>query len=267
MKLLFQILFFFFCAQSSSAQNKLDSINRLINNATSDTQRINLTVEKIHLLENSDLDAAIILGNKTIEEAKTIGYKKGEADTRMMLSFGYCFKGDYATAKENLDAAGILLSQVKDSASLAKMYDNYGIMYSMQAKYDTAHIFYQKAIAIAQLQPDKALVSTICINIAIAYQQQSNYPQALAYYQKALTVSEQINDLEGEAYLHLNMAITFTLLDDTTRAVQSFFTAVNLAKKLNLKVVEAYAYANLAGLYGDMNKFNESMILELKLPR
>ena len=264
MKLLFQILFFFFCAQSSSAQNKLDSINHLISNATSDTQRINLLVEKINLLENSDLDAAIILGNKTIEEAKAIGYKKGEADTRMMLSFGYCFKGDYAAAKENLDIAGILLSQVKDSASLAKMYDNYGIMYSMQAKYDTAHIYSQKAIAIAQLQPDKALVSTICINIAIAYQQQSNYPQALAYYQKALTVSEQINDLEGEAYLHLNMAITFTLLDDTTRAVQSFFTAVNLAKKLNLKVVEAYAYANLAGLYGDMNKFNEQYDFGIK---
>ena len=264
LKVLFQIFFFLFCIAFSHAQNKVDSLNRLISKAKSDTQRINLTLEKFHALFNSNLDSAIILGNKTIQEAKAIGYKNGEAKARIALAIGYCFKGEYAMAKENLDISQKILSQIVDSATLAKMYGNYGVMYGMQSKYDSAHMFYKKAIAIAQMQPDKAFLSVVLENTAIAYQQQSNYPQALVYYQKALTISEQINDTEGEAYLNLNMATAFEQIDDTARALQYFFKAVNLAQKLNLKAVESYACANLSSLYGGMNKFKEEYDFGMK---
>ncbi len=264
MKTSILICLLFLSGFSYSQSNKIDSLNRLIAKATSDTQRINLTVAKIKLLWSINLDSAIVLSNKTIAETKHLNYRKGEANVRIALASVYCFKGNYIAAKENLDSSKQILNEVKDVSALPNMYDSYGVMYSMQNKFDTSHLFYEKAIAAATLKNDKSILSTIFQNNAIAYQQQSNYPQALLYYQKALKISEQLNDEDGEAYIYLNIAITYNTLDDTARAEQSYFKAVNLAKKLNLKNVEAYAYANLSALYADKKQFAEQYSFGIK---
>ncbi|MGH2649158.1 MAG: tetratricopeptide repeat protein, partial [Ginsengibacter sp.] len=171
------------------------------------------------------------------------------------LAGDYCFTGEYATAKNNLDTSKAILSNLNDSLLLEKMYNVYGMTYSMQNKFDTSHTFYKKALEIAQLLNDKSELSTILQNDAIAYQQESNYSQALINYQNALKVCEQINDEKGQAFIYLNIAITYTTLDENKRAEQSYFKAIELAKKLNLKNVEAYGYANLSSLYADINDF------------
>lgn len=253
-----------FSCFSYSQSNKIDSINRLITKASSDTQRINLMVSKIGLLGPINLDSAISLANKIIEDARRINYKKGEANARISLGSYYCFKGLFIRAKENLDTSKQLLIQIKDSSAFAKMYDNYGVMYSMQNKYDSSHLFYDKAIAAATLEGDKEMLSTIFQNYAIAYQQQSNYPQALSFYQKALHISEETNDEENEAYIYLNIAITYNTLDDNARAEQSYFKAIDLAKKLDLKNVETYAYANLSSLYEGLKRYKEQYDFGMK---
>ena len=236
---------------------KVDSLNRLISKSTSDTQRINLKIEKLTVLSNINLDSAIAFANKVIDEAQKINYKKGEVNARMRLAGNYCFTGEFELAKKNLDASKEILSHITDSLALAGMYYRYGMMYSMQNKFDTSHEFYNKALDIARLQSDKGLLSTIYQNNAIAYQQQSNYPQALKNYQNALSAAEQINDEEGEAYIYLNIAITYNTLSDNKRAEQFYLKAVDLAKKLDLKNVLAYSYSNLASLYSDMENYSK----------
>ena len=266
-RLLKTILFFIFILSSFAAhtQNKtIDSLSFLISKAASDTQRINLIVQKVIALSNFNIDSAIILGKKNIEEATAINYKKGEVNTRVSIAFAYCFKGEYPAAEENLNISRQILSTLTDSAALGKMYDGYGVMYSMQNKYDTALPFYEKAITIAGLNNNLSLLRTACTNMAIAYQQQSQYPKALEYYQKALKAAEKEKDEEGEAYILLNMAITFTIINDSSRAEQLFLKSIDLAKKLELKIVEAYAYSNLSSLYSDMGKFKEQYDFGMK---
>ncbi len=265
MKSIIQMFCLLFLAYTSYAQsNKTDSLNHLINKATSDTQKINLKNEKLQTLSSGNLDSAIAFGHNVINEAQKIKYKKGEAKARITVAGDYCFSGDYITAKAYLDTVKIILSQVTDSVNLAKMYDTYGIMYSMQNKFDTSHSFYKKAIDILHLQKDKSLLSTVFQNNAIAYQQESNYAQALTNYQNALQVSEQMNDEENEAYIYVNIAITYTSLDENKRAEASFLKAVDLAKKLNLKNVLAYSYANLASLYSDIKDYTKEYNFGMK---
>ena len=236
---------------------KIDSLNSLISKSTSDTQRINLKIEKADALSNINLDSAIVLAKELIGETQKMNYKKGEVKARISLAGEYCFTGEYALAKENLDASKEILSHITDSLSLAGMYYRYGMMFSMQNKFDTSHQFYNKALLIAQRLNDKDLQSTIYQNDAIAYQQQSNYPQALKNYQNALDASEQINDEEGEAYIYLNIGITYNTLGDNIRSEQSYLKAIGLAKKLDLKNVLAYSYSNLASLYGGLGNYSK----------
>ena len=257
------ILLLFSCF-SYSQNKKIDSLDRLIAKAASDTQKVNLAVSKLKILGEINLDSAIALANKTIEKAKRINYKNGEVFARIYLAGDYCFKGVYSEAKENLDVSKQILSQIHDPAALGKMYDTYGFMYAMQNKFDSAHLFYQRAIAAATSINDKLMLSTIFQNNAIAYQQQSNFPQALLYYQKALSISVHLNDEDGEAYIYVNIAITYDYIDDKVRAEQYYLKALGLAKKLNLKNVLAYTYSNLASLYEGLNRFKDQYDFAMK---
>jgi two-component system, NtrC family, sensor kinase len=249
----------------SYAQNKkIDSLNRLINKATSDTQRVNLKIKKIVLLSNENLDSANALAAKTIEEAKHIGYKKGEAIARIRMASNNCYKGNFATAKENLEISNQLLTQLKDSAAISEMYNCYGTMYAMQNKLDSSHFFFDKGIAISTVMKDDEMLSTLFQNNAISFQQQSNYAQSLVNFQKALQIAEKRNDETDKAFIYLNMAITYNQLNDTARSEQSFLKALRFAEKLDLKNVEAYAYANLSALYAGKNRYAEQYSYGMK---
>ena len=252
------------CCCAYSQNNKIDSLNRLIAKATSDTQRINLKVKKIDYLSDINIDSAIGLAIETIEEAKYTGYKKGEATARTRMADNSCYKGDFVAAKENLDISNQLLTQVKDSVNLAYMYNSYGNMYAMQNKFDSSYLFFNKGIAIATLTNNKEDLVSLFRNKAISFQQQSNYAQALVYYQKAIDLAEQTNNETEKAYVYVNMAITYDLLNDTTRAEQSYLKALHFAQKQDLKSVEAYTYANLSTLYTGKKRYAEQYSYGMK---
>jgi two-component system, NtrC family, sensor kinase len=245
-----------FAALGTLAQNKaIDSLNRLIAGATSDSQRINRELAKCRVVGNDNLNSGIALAGSIIAETKKIHYIAGEALARIRIAGDYNFTGKYALARSNLDSTKELLAHDMDSGLLAKMYNIYGTMYSMQNKFDSSHGFFERSIAIARLLGDKDMLSTALQNNAIAYQQGSNYPRALAAYQEALNISEALHDEEGEAYIDVNIAITYGSLDDNRRSEASYLEAIRLAKKLKLKNVLAYSYANLASLYSALNDY------------
>src|SRR4051812_28260995 len=105
MKFLFTVFFITFWLSNSFCQtHKIDSVNTLINKATSDTARINHTNDKIGLLQEVNLDSAIALGKTNLANAQKINYAKGEADCRVKLATNYCFKGYYDSAKTSLES-------------------------------------------------------------------------------------------------------------------------------------------------------------------
>ena len=137
-------------------------------------------------------------------------------------------------------------------------------MYGMQSKYDSAILYLQKAIGIAQRMGDTRLLGTSYHNISISYYMQSNYSQALMYQQRALKFAEEQNDEVLEAKVTMNMGLTYKSMRDTARAEQALLKAVNLAKKSDIRSVELYAYSNLADLYDAENKFKESYEFAMK---
>jgi len=107
----------------SYAQNsQVDSLNRLIAKATTDTAKINLANKKITILSRINIDTAINAAQQTIEEAKKINYKKGEADALLQLATSYCNKGKFEEAHAALETSQGIFKQLKDSAGFGKMY-------------------------------------------------------------------------------------------------------------------------------------------------
>lgn len=265
MKILTAFISLFFLSVTCSAQKKaIDSLDRLINKAVTDTARINLLNKKIIVLSNINIDTAISLGRQTMEESIKINYKKGEGEARIRLASNYCFKGAYTNAAENLNLAETIFSQLKDSFNIARVYAGYGMMYGMQSRYDTAIQYYQQSIAVDERNNNLEDIARSYNNLAISYQMRSDFVRALQYQQKSLKIAEDKHDEAMQARTLLNMGINYTTMGDTARSEQSLLKAVELAKKQHIKNVELYAYSNLASLYETKNNLQRAYDYAMK---
>jgi two-component system NtrC family sensor kinase len=108
--------------------SKLDSLNRLISKASSDTQRINLQLKKAGVLSSNNLDSAIAVHIQLINESKKISYYKGEVDARLGLSGNYAFKGNCKAEQEQLTILEKIIRPSADSLDLASLYSSYGLL-------------------------------------------------------------------------------------------------------------------------------------------
>ena len=258
MKIILVTLYCFLSLETVIAQNKkLDSLDRLIREAASDTDRIKLAMLKMDILGAINLDSAISLGKKTLQTAQQINHYKAELRLRLKLANNYCYKGAYGLAEEQLSFLERFIRPAEDSADFAEFYSTKGMMYGIRSRYDSSIVFYEKVIGIYERTGKTKSLGNPYSNIAIAYQQQSNYPQALLYQQKALEISEKNKDEVQQAYTIMNMGNTFTNMGDSARAEKSYLDAIKLAKKNTLINVELYGYSNLASMYVKQNKWPE----------
>lgn len=234
---------------SVSGQSQIDSLTRLIKNEKSDTARINLLNKKVNWFIENNLDSAAKLGSMNILLAQKYKYLKGEAQARENMATVLSFQGDYVAAERNLKVAEQIYRQSKDQLGMAKLFSDYGMLYGMQAKYDSSVIAFRKAIAFAIRAHNDRVLNRAYQNIAISYQMLSKYSESLLYFQKALRFSERQHDYNSQSYIWLNMGLTYNLMDDINRAELALNKAIALARKEKTLNVEMYAYSNLAGTY------------------
>ena len=248
----------------SAQSNAIDSLDKLINNATSDTARINLLNKKSALLGNINLDSAIAVAKTALQDAIKINYKTGEGVARIRLASNFCFKGDYNGAAENLKAAELIFKPFKDSFYIARLYAAYGMMNGMQSRYDTAIRYYEQSIGIDERHNNNDEIARSYSNIAISYQMRSSFAQALYYQQKALKIAEQRNDEPMQARALVNIGLLYFSLKDFTRAEEALLKSAALAKKNNVKIAELYAYSNLASVYETKQDYKKSYEYAIK---
>jgi two-component system NtrC family sensor kinase len=265
MKPVIAVIVIFICMAQVQAQiAKIDSLDRLISKSTSDTARINLTIQKLFFVTRVNIDSAISLSKRTIEEAKKINYSKGEAGTRVKLAYCYGRKGDYKQAADNLAFAENIYQSLKDSSGLSYTWSGYGMIYGMQGKYDTSIQYLETAIGIAERNNYNEKLAGDYGNIALGYQMRSDFSQALKYQQKALNLAKANNDVMRQASISLNMGTTYSTMEDAPRAEQAYLQAINLAKSHGIKDVELYAYSNLADIYRKQKQLEKSYDYAMK---
>lgn len=247
-----------------SAQNRrIDSLNELISKAKTDTDRIKLNFKKIGIFGRSNLDTAILLGKEQLQNAEKIHYYRGIVMLRNQLANSYIFKGDYSAAKENIH---LLEKFIKpgDSITIAWVYEVKGMMYGVQAKYDSSIFFYNKAILLNERLHNNNELPANYANIAIGYQQLANFPMALKYQQKSLRLAQKMSDRDLEAKTHLNMGLTYGSIGDTAKEFQSLLKAKDIAIKIQSKIIELYAYTNLASLYLGKREWDKAYDISIK---
>ena len=252
------LLVIFSAAHLQAQTAEIDSLNRLISSETDNKARIMLMLEKADRVAIINLDSAISLNLKIVEESKRIKYALGQQEARSKLVHSYSYTGNSKAALKQLGEYKQLAEQVKDSGTFANYYSAAGLYYGMQSKYDSSIYFYEKAIPLYEKIGNRQRTGQSASNLAIGFQQQSNFPKALFYQQKALKIHEEDGNIDQQAYTVVNMANTYQNMGDNQRAESYFLKSINLAKQKHLTNVELYAYTNLSSMFLKMLQWQKA---------
>lgn len=168
---------------------------------------------------------------------------------------------DFRTAYELLIKA-LLLSEkspeiaYESRASLSRIFNSFGVIYSHYKKYDLAKQYYVKALDLCQ---DSAITVMILSNMGGVETRIDNQDRAYYYLNKALKVSERNNN----AFIHsvLNsLAYYYKENQEYDSAIHYFQLSWAASKKNNVALREADNLSQLARCFFEKNKIDSALV-------
>lgn len=159
----------------------------------------------------------------------------------------------------------INLAEETDNPNLlSKAYKTQGINYFYTVTYDSAYIYYEKAIPQFEALNSKIDVGKVLGNIGLLYYKQGKYDIALEYYLRNLKIFKEIDNSKGLVNVYINLGNLYCLQEDLKTAEYYYQLVLNSAKKAGIQKSIADAYCNLGALAEKNKNYTKSLDLYSK---
>ncbi len=110
------------------------------------------------------------------------------AESYNHLGYIYSSRGDYKKAKLYLDASEKLLNLLKDRRSLETVFINKGNLFLYQEKNDSAILYFEKALRIANEYQDSITIAKLNSNLSKCYYNINDYQNAVRFAKQHLII-------------------------------------------------------------------------------
>ncbi|MBN2172695.1 MAG: tetratricopeptide repeat protein [Bacteroidales bacterium] len=176
-------------------------------------------------------------------------------DKTVKAGYVYCEMG-YQMKRRNMSLAfyymrkGLYLLENADSIpNMSAPYDNYGVLLEMKNCYDSALIFYNKALAIKEKTVDSIGIPFSLNNIAQTYMLQKKYSSAKDYLDRAFTIRKIRNDIFGIIENYSLYGDYFLQQDKISEAIKFYQLGLEKAKVSGYLYVWQYISNKLSICY------------------
>lgn len=163
-------------------------------------------------------------------------------------------------AKKGLDLA----KKENNKILLPKFNEYLGVSFSKKAIYDTAHIYFDKALIQAIETKDIEQEASIFVSIAASQQRQHQYAQAIESYMKALPLYEKTGNDKQYVKALANIGGIYRALKNTALAVPYLDQAKTIAEKNNDIDGMSKIYYDLGIIYFESKELNKALEYETK---
>jgi len=191
------LLFILFLAHAlHGQQKKIDSLKSLLKEYTDVHSLVDTHIGIAFILYDQDIKAGFDESNIAYQLAKDNGYQKGEKKALSLLGFKYYLDGDHAKALDYFRQSDAIDSKV-DPVATGYNWTLMGNLYRVKTSYDSAELFYNKAIVILKAANDKLYLSYTYKSIGVIRQTQYRLDEASDYFRQSLELRKVINDKRG----------------------------------------------------------------------
>lgn len=283
------LLFLSPTTRAQELETLLDSLQRNIEAAPSDTARLNLTIETSRQYQSDYFAVALHFGEKAVREAYRLNQFERLGYSLNLLGNIYWYMGDHAKAMEFYTKGMDVRDKIKDQRGSGTSRINIGSMLSEQDDFKGAEKYFREALNIFLRIGNKEEEAAVYINFAELHYYQKNYDSAAHYYNKAEKITQQYHYLDqlhqvynGKAmlmrrqdqldsciYLHKinielakqlgdeysltstlnNLSLAYAEKGNLDQAIATSIASIELCNKIESKTSLQYAYGNLAWFY------------------
>jgi signal transduction histidine kinase len=239
----------FSVGSNSLAQSKLDSLERILKNSSSDSVRFITLISLSKENQYKDLTKASAYSAQALALAEKNQWVWGKSRAYGQESFLATISGDYATAMKYDNQNLQLVIEQKDSLSIAQTLGYLGNDYKDLGKYDEAYYYFTQSYNIARSIPDSLKMTIAIHNIGTVLSDLGQYDLALDHFKVSTQISTAINDLDGIAYDLDAVGDVYCRKKDYKKSEEYLLKGLNNIRELKLTVIEPRALTHLAHLY------------------
>jgi tetratricopeptide (TPR) repeat protein len=190
-----------------AAQQRIDSLRRLLTEAKEDTTRINLINKIAGGYAESKPDSILKYANDALALAKGTNYEKGEIEAMRNLGWGFLMAGDYSKALEYSLEALKKSEVLGDKKLIAGCNNRIAGVYSFQGDYRQAMPYALKNREICEeIHSDRDL-GVALLNVGNTYYHLNQLDSSRIYLNKALEISLRVNDDDVVAAVYVNLGM------------------------------------------------------------
>lgn len=251
------ILFFLFplITYSQTSTNKfIDSLKTVLKSQKGEKKfKTLLEVSEVYIGVN--LDSSKVYTNKAYYLSKEINNDSLKIKALMALGFRNFESGDYQNAIKNFDKAlstGIVL---KDSTSIADIYNGFAITYSKLGDLNKSIEYNFKTLSIYEKIKDSLGIGNSYLNIGWDYRKLNEFKKSLKYNFKSLEIYKKIKDSLRIAMIHNNIAGTQNEIGQYKDALEYSNKSKSYFLKLNFKRFTAYPISVMAVAYDSLHNY------------
>lgn len=255
-----------FCVPAVAQQN-VDSLKALLERAQ-DTTRVRLLNQLAFALRGKDPESSHQYAQQSLDYARQIKFKEGEALALHRLAIAYGFKSDFDQALELLDQSNQMAIALKQWNLAGDNYLNIGGIYSSRTNIKRAFESYVKANEYYQKAGNKMGMASSLYGIGNTYTSEKKYEAAMESYQQSIQLFEELNLKREIPKVLVNIGLLYKdkgeweqSLNYFTRSIQLFLESKNQRGRATAFLHRAETYFQREKLAQAKTDLDSSMVL------
>lgn len=267
------LLLFFNSYINSIAQKKgqvkIDSLLNEVQNAKTDTNKINTLNALASEYKANNPDSALICGRKALQISEKINWQMGIGSSSFNIAVINFETGNYDSALtfylKELNVWELIEKNALDSinravrAKKAKALQNIGVVYDMKSNYGEALDYLFKGLSVFEELKSRDEIAQTLVNIGIVYSEQGLYKQCIENYFRGLKIFEELENKIGMAKTYGNIGIVYEAQADYDKALLYQFKALKVAEEIKDEYAIASDLTNIAIIYSSRKEYANSL--------
>ena len=207
----------------------------------------------------SDVKNAILYGEKSLAIKRSLGDKRGIANSLNNLASIYEDQGDILKSLELFQISLKIREEINDKDGLSSSLNNIGYIYFNQGDTINALKYYKRSLKIKEELKDKQGIVTALLNIGSVYSAQKKMTIALDYFNRSLVLSYELRNKKTVSILLNNIGNIYEIEGDLDKALEYYQKSLVIRNEIGEKMGISSALSNIGGVLYKKNNINEAL--------
>lgn len=258
-------LFFFFCCVCNS-QSHLDSLNKVLQTVSNDTDKVKTLLQFSLFYGSNDPEKAFEYSEKAVVVAENPNYDLTNRSNKRIAGSAYrskgvasYFLGNYSQALKLLQASLKLSEEAGDRPGCSSAFGWLGNTYYSKGDFEKALQFLLSSLKLQEELKNIAGVAGSMNGIANIYHIRKEFNKALEYYFKSLEMRKKLEDQVNVAYTYNNIGLVYAEADSLDKSLFYHLKCLQIVKHYDDKKGMANSYGNIGNVYLRQNKYSDAL--------